>query len=130
MPADAPKLECQNCQYHRPPSNKAAAIDQTFRQSHLQPQAGVSAPQPRTDTAVGSQYPAENDVFWANPAQRLPDPDSKLRNYNQERAQVFAIADEERDTQTEKKDNVGQKSLHRLALEASWSKLKDALKKG
>ncbi|CAK1356699.1 uncharacterized protein RHO25_009113 [Cercospora beticola] len=79
---------------------------------------------------MGSQYPAENDVFWVDPVERLPDPDGKLRNYNQERAKVFDTADKNRDTQTDKKDNVGQKSSHRLALEASWSKLKDALKKG
>lgn len=134
LPADAPKLECQDCQYHQPAINRltpsAASIDQISRQNHIQPQAGISAPPPRTGTAVGSQYPAENDVFWVNPAARLPNPDSKLRNYNQERAKVFDNADKERITPIETEDDGGSKSTGCQTWEASWTKLKDALKKG
>ncbi|KAF2207283.1 hypothetical protein CERZMDRAFT_107837 [Cercospora zeae-maydis SCOH1-5] len=137
LPADAPKLVCQNCnngQYYRQPGNAAPTDPQIHfeQQRHLQSQPSVSSSSPHTGNPLTCHFPADHDAFWLNPALRFPDCDSKLRNYNEEREKVFALAARhEKDVQIERDSGGAEQNstLRCPAWEDSWSRLRATCRK-
>lgn len=74
----------------------------------------------------GIQYPPDYDLFWLNPAVRLPDAAGKIGEYNENRSKVMTMADEERKAQG---TTEGQGKQEKESWRHSWSQLQEALEK-
>lgn len=139
LPSDAPKLECQQCSHYRDSANAPSApsrertpghhgLDTSFRRLSLQTSCGMpSSSDQAAAGVVDFRYPAEYDVFWLNPLMRLPDPATKLSQYNEQRAQVFHVADEEKRIKFATSREKTRQLDRNAAWEESWSALQETL---
>jgi hypothetical protein len=116
LPFDAPPLDCQHCFHPRssapyhPPSNGDLP-------------AGFTPPQ--TPTVYRLRVPPDHDVFWQDPALRLPDTMRTLDNYNkQRRGLLTSAAEPQSDAAAQGHDSRGTSGV---SWEEAWCRLRNAL---
>lgn len=138
LPADAPKLECQHCLQHRPSGGQASdermpeqqTLDTSFRRLSLQHLlASPPPPPPQTAHSLGIQYPLDNDMFWLNPALRLPNSAKKLDEYNASRSKVLANANRGRGEQMSTSEHDKEGAERRASWVDSWSQLRETVER-
>lgn len=129
LPPDAPKLECQHCfTYRSIPGTPAARLnlDNSFRRLSIQQPTPSPERADHQQHPLGIQYPSDYDIFWLNPALRLPDAAGKIGEYNENRSKVMAMADEGRNVES---SSGGGDEQEKKSWRNSWSQLQEALDK-